>query len=177
MAGTSADICMSGSAHQDVSSLVSRFGGGQFPPRHGIAERGRYRLRSRERMNSQPATGTRSETRHHPSGPQETIDWIEALESYETRLATVERFCRMHGQTIAASEEMSVQHRKATKTCNDDIVNYKAYVERTFNKIGAAYEQQKVKIGEQDNAINIGINDTLNALTEKCRILEASHQS
>ena len=179
-AASAADIMMSGTTPLGVSTLVSRFGGGQPLPRHGIAERGRFRQRSRERFSSHPATSNRSQTqdlRAHPTGPQKTVDWLQALEDYETRLATAERLIRMHAQTIAAMEEMNGKHRAATKNCNDDIVQYKNYVENKFKQVAEAFEAQRLKTSEIDNAIQIGINETLNILTEKCRILDVAHSS
>ena len=160
---------------------------GPRSPRHGTAERGRFRVRSRERGNSQPATVFRAQTqdlRTHPSGPQETVDWLQALEAFENRMASCERYARMHAQTLAAMEEQNQAHRKATRETNTDIANYKSYVEGMFQKINAVYEQQKIKLAEHDNAIQIGINDMLNLLSEKVarledkvRTLDASYQS
>ena len=87
---------------RDVRALVNRFGGsggaihGQFGSGpmhveagnssgfpHGSAEQGRPRPRGRNRSrdhanrmgHSQPA-----EFRHSPVGPQETMDWLQALD-------------------------------------------------------------------------------------------------
>ena len=190
--GASTSASAFGSGPMDVQSLVNVYGGGigamgPRSPRHGTAERGRFRVRSRERGNSQPATVFRAQTqdlRTHPSGPQETVDWLQALEAFENRMASCERYARMHAQTLAAMEEQNQAHRKATRETNTDIANYKSYVEGMFQKINAVYEQQKIKLAEHDNAIQIGINDMLNLLSEKVarledkvRTLDASYQS
>ena len=43
--------------------------------------------------------------RTQPAGPQEAEDWTVALESVTDRLDTLERYSRLHGQSISHIEE------------------------------------------------------------------------
>ena len=184
MASTSASA-FGAAAPMDVQRLVNVYGGG-VSRQHGTAERGRYRQRSRERFNSQPAAVNRAQTqiRSHPSGPQETIDWLEALERFEERLSNCERYERMHAQTLTSMEEQAKALRAAFKVTTDDIFNYKNYVESKFKQVSVAYDSDRVKFASLDNAINIGVNETLNALTgqlkelnDRYKALDAAHES
>ena len=77
----------------------------------------------------------------------------------------------MHGQTIAQLDEQAKVHRNVTKNMDDDITAYKTYVQGTFTQ---ADNYVKLKVGELESAINIGVDDTLNGFTEKIKFIEAS---
>ena len=116
-----------------VADRISRF---ERDGRHGIAERGRYRQRSRDRLMSDiPRTPRGSSmpanVRARPSGLMETTDWLDALEDFEHRLQQVERNCRLNAQTAAVTDEQHKAHRAVTKSVTDDIADYKNYIGKT----------------------------------------------
>ena len=165
---------MSTSAPMDtsVASLVNRYGGGtlsthpSLPDRHGAAERGRFRNRSRDRESAHSAPrGYRSLTVHraNPAGAQERADWLAALETFDNRLEAVERICRLHGQSMAVTDETALNHRKVTEAVVTDIGKCKAYVENTFQGIN---DQSNLRYTAIENMPNIGVNEGLNALTD-----------
>ena len=160
-----------------VASLVNRYGGGlqQLPVRHGAAERGRHRNRSRDRVSARTAP-PRGSTVHRatPAGDEERADWLAALESFDNRISTVERHCRMHGQSMAMMEEAARTHRTVTQEAVGDVANYKAYVDRTFQEMN---EKFMLRVTTIDNSIKIGINESLNALAEKVQSLNVSYES
>ena len=86
----------------------------------------------------------------------------------------MERTLRMHAQTLARFDEQATAHRAVTKSTNDDIAAYKGYVQDTFSRIDNFV---KLKIGELENAINIGINDSLNVFSDKIKMMDASISS
>ena len=110
--------------------------------------------------------------RANPAGRQEQADWLSALESFNNRLETVERNQRMQGQNFALLNEQAKNHRQVTKSINDDIANYKAYVTKTFTDLSEAVQ---IKLGAIDNAVNIGVNDSLNHLKRLMLQPLASH--
>ena len=125
-----------------VDLLRGRFENPARDSRHGAAERGRFRQRSRDRGNSAPPRGLQfhpGEIRAIPAGVQETIDWMTALESFENRMATVERQLRLQAQSLATMGEQAGRHRDVTKTCNQDISNYKEYVQSIFQHIDSHF--------------------------------------
>ena len=87
---------------------------------HGSTERGRPRPRSRERdvsgspicvramASSQPPPNIRIQT----VGPQETVDWLHALENFTNRMETVERALRLHGQSLGTVNEQVTGRRE-----------------------------------------------------------------
>jgi len=92
-------------------------------------------------------------------GPEETLDWIDALESVRDRLTSLESANRKNAQTMASSEN---NYNVAT----EDIKNYKAYVERRMmnfetvtsglittieNKLGCL----EPRIAELENRLNL----------------------
>ena len=116
---------------------------------HGSTERGRARPRSRERgegslsppmrtAHSQPPPNIRIRT----VGPQETADWLEALDNFSNRMETVERAVRLHAQTIGTINEQHMAQR-------DDYAKYKRYVEITFQNIHKHIETKVEGIGDK----------------------------
>ena len=90
--GGSQPPAASDSAHLRSSSAVA------IPRRPRSRDRGRNprapsQLQAEERYRSQPV------------GPQEAEDWTVALEAVNDRLDTLERYSRLHGQSIAHIEE------------------------------------------------------------------------
>ena len=80
-----------------VAGLIHRYGGpaNEHAARHGAAGRGRPRGRSRETRregaSSAPTWRTDMLSSHRPSGPQEQLDWLNALNTFEDRMQAVER--------------------------------------------------------------------------------------
>ena len=112
--------------------------------RHGITERnwlrGRQRERERERggerQSSAPAV-----SRAVPMGPQETVDWLEALDSVTNRIETIERALRLHSQSMAAEEDLKKRHRQYSVDLSHDFTAYRLYIEETFKMISGHIEK------------------------------------
>ena len=178
-------MASSGNVPMDVGSLIRNFDragrrtsttgvsrGASPAPHHGIAERGRsYRHRSRDRDRgiSEPII-----TRIHPSGPQEQMDWLDALEALSDRFEAVERTQRMHAHTIAQMHEASIGHRKLTTETTGDIAAYKAYVGKTFETIDSYVKNRH---NEVCRVINTTINDNLNMLNDRLCALDGNFQT
>ena len=114
--------------------------------RHGTAERGslpsaRYRTgsratqerRDRERDREHPRARSADPTspvfvRFNAAGPEETLDWIGALEAVQERLTSLETYQRKHAQSMAEI----VASNAAMST---DMGKYKTYVENRFMNI------------------------------------------
>ena len=89
--------------------------GGSQPPTMGNSARPRsasaassHRPRSRDRGRYPRApmqVEAEERYRSQPAGPQEAEDWTVALEALSDRLDTLERYSRLHGQSIAHIEE------------------------------------------------------------------------
>ena len=162
-----------------VARLIHMYGQGvqNENSRHGTAERGRTRARSREgrrEAQSLPVWRTDLLDAHRPSGPQEQMDWLGALDTFEDRMATVERTLRLHGQTIAVMEEQAVAHRRGSQTVSNDIEAYKKYVESRLQFIQTTTAKECERI---NNSINIGIDQALKALFQKVGRFEESFQT
>ena len=85
--------------------------------RHGSDERGagsripRERTGRRERSRDQPICGEPPV----PLGQQNGLDLEARFESIDDRLDTVERYIRLHAQTIAITDEVVADHRSKRK--------------------------------------------------------------
>ena len=88
-----------------------------------------------------------------------------------TGISQIERTQRMHGQSIAAFNEQCIAHRKKTKDLGDEFVAYKNDAERLFHNID---DYVKIKVGESENATNIGVNEQLHVFADKLKYVEAS---
>ena len=149
---------------------------------HGSTERGRARPRSRERgegslsppmrtAHSQPPPNIRIRT----VGPQETADWLEALDNFSNRMETVERALRLHGQTIGTINEQHMAQR-------DDYAKYKRYVEITFQNIHKHIETKVEGIGDKmqefvSGPMAAGIQSMFDETDAKVKVLDAMVQS
>ena len=91
--------------------------------------------------SSQPPPNIRIQT----VGPQETVDWLQALENFSNRMETVERALRLHGQTLGQINEQVTGHR-------GEYTKYKRCIENTFQNIDK-------HIGTQIKGADDGLND------------------
>ena len=89
--------------------------------------------------------------RTQPAGPQERADWLEALESNNNRLESMERLQRMQGQTIAHMEE---QRQVLQARMESAAVSHSKDVRDRFDNIHARLnegnENWKMKFIEYD---------------------------
>ena len=104
----------SASAPMDTSTVASRIAqytastgaaSGSTPvpvSRHGNTERNWLRGRQRERDRGERQRSAPAVTRAVPMGPQETVDWLEALDKITNRIETIERALRLHAQSMSA---------------------------------------------------------------------------
>ena len=140
--------------------------------RHGITERnwlrGRQRERDRERGDRQSSAPAVS--RAVPMGPQETVDWLEALDSVTNRIETIERALRLHSQSMAAEEDVKKRHRQYSVDISNDIAAYKLYIEETFKMISGHIDN---KVGAVDQILHGPVTDNLNLLSQKTETVEA----
>ena len=171
-------------SRSDVPALVDRFNMGLFRDangsstfsrgaRHGAAEQGRTRARSRDRRIEANSMGPNI-GRTRPAGPMENQEWLDALSSVSDRVATLERIQRSNAQTSGALQEESIRSRASITAIQDDLVEYKKYVETTFHKIDGYVNQQLQSI---HNVINGTVNDQFNAHEQKLSALQASYES
>ena len=112
------------SAPMDVSTVASRIAhytsatgaaSGSTPmpvSRHGNAERNWLRGRQRERDRGETQNSAPAVTRAVPMGPQETVDWLEALDDVTNRIETIEKALRLHVQPVSAEDEIKKRHRQ-----------------------------------------------------------------
>ena len=171
-------------SRSDVPALVDRFNMGLFRDangsstfsrgaRHGAAEQGRTRARSRDRRIEANSMGPNI-GRTRPAGPMENQEWLDALSSVSDRVATLERIQRSNAQTSGALQEESIRSRASITAIQDDLVEYKKYVETTFHNIDGYVNQQLQSIR---NVINGTVNDQFNAHEQKLSALQASYES
>ena len=96
--------------------------------RHGNAEQSsRPRARSRERG--------RSAIRTNPAGPQEQMDWLQALEVVHDRLDTIDRLQRLQAQSMATMAEDNVKETARLNQTVEDIGQYKKFVSDTHRNL------------------------------------------
>ena len=108
-------------------------------PRHGRAEprsdrrHGPFRdrsARSRERSDGSAASRQHS-PRQTTTLPQTMQDLNDRFTALEDRMGTVERYTRMHAQTIAMSDEAITQNHRRVVELDDDISRYKQFITST----------------------------------------------
>ena len=162
-----------------VRDLVGMFQNNRDEPmgitaRHGTAERGRFRQRSRDRGSSAPPRPFDESTRFQPAGSQETIDWLSALESYDNRMNTVKRQLRMQAQSLATLEEQRGRMQEAMTQHHREFIQYKEFVQGTFTKIDAYVNKRADAL---QTTLDTTVNDNFNLLAEKLQIIEASYNS
>ena len=112
--GGQIDIGMTGTPSMvgfQHGSGATRSGGSQPPPagrftRSSSAARLRPRSRDRGRY-PRPTMQFQAEERFRtqPAGPQEAEDWTVALEAVNDRLDALDRYSKLHGQSIAHIED------------------------------------------------------------------------
>ena len=77
--------------------------------RHGSDERSASRRR-RSRGRSAESFAEHANIRSGPAGPQERVEWMEALTDVQTRIHTLERINRDHASGIAALSQVTAEH-------------------------------------------------------------------
>ena len=139
---------------------------------HGAAERNRFRNRSRDR--AERASSTPQVTRSVPAGRMEGVEWMDALTSLTERVSTIERAQRAAAQQSATTTEQLNYLNSSLVKATDDIVEYKAYVEKVFSHI-KPYVSSSVE--EVNKIIQGPINDQFNIYSEKLALLQGSFDS
>ena len=153
-AGMTRTPSMTGFQH---GSGATRSGGGSQPPAAGnssrmrspnaVATHRRPRSRDRGRYPRAPSQIQAEERyRSQPVGPQEAEEWTVALEAVNDRLDTLERYSRLHGQSIAHIEEDRVMLLDKIKAVIE--TNEKATSDRA-DGIHARINEGGVNIGAQ----------------------------
>ena len=102
---------------------------------HGDAERGRSR-RDRERDRGDRGSSLPTPTsfvRFNSVGVQETQDWLQALESVNNRLDTIE--CNLRSQTQGGVQTRQDLQAISSRIDND-ITDFEAYKKYVENRIG-----------------------------------------
>ena len=112
-----------------------------------------------ERQRSAPAV-----TRAVPMGPQETVDWLEALDNVTNRIETIERTLRLYAQNLSVEEEVKKRHQNYSVEMGNDFTAYKTYIEEML-KLTSGHIDNKVKTVE--DVLHGPINDNLNLLAQK----------
>ena len=112
--------------------------------RHGSVEHGVGRTGRRERSRDQPIRAGPPT----PRGSQNGMDLEARFEAIDDRLDTVERYIRLHAQTIAITDEVVTDTRGQLKNVSDDIYNYKIWLQES---VSAVEKDLNDKIGENQN--------------------------
>ena len=72
------------------------------------------------------------------AGPREGSDWLQALETVNDRLDTLERHQRLHAQTIAHMEEY----------CSALLAKFKATMKRTVQETSERFDVVHARLNE-----------------------------
>ena len=103
--------------------------------RHGIAEHGRRpRQLSRDSRRASNSR-TRVTGRATPAGPQEQMEWTDALERCNDKIDSLERSNRQLAQTIAQVNTESAATRSRMQDIVTDIIAYKEFVGSVHNNM------------------------------------------
>ena len=128
---------------------------------HGHAERGRStRNRSRDRHGPRQYSAPQVD-RNQPAGPMERTEWTDALADLSARISTIERTQSNHAQAIARMDTRASDHKAMSTEVNEDIHNYKQYVQGTFAKIDGYVCEQVKKVHDEAIANFTSIADVL----------------
>ena len=107
-------------------------------------------------------------------GPQETVDWLEALDNVTNRIETIERTLRLYAQNLSVEEEVKKRHQNYSVEVGNDFTAYKTYIEETL-KLISGHIDNKVKTVE--DLLHGPINDNLNLLAQKSETVEVGFAS
>ena len=127
-------------------------GGGFLPPGvgHGSAELGARHSRSpsvgtprndRERDRPRPRSPSAS-VRSASMGPQEAADWRQAIENVGNRVEALERYSRLHAQSISTTDKEVKSMMTDCRRGEDDKAKYKVYVENRFTNMEQVIAKQ-----------------------------------
>ena len=119
-----------GSMDMDHSTGTHRSSG----DRHGTAERG-GRERDRHRPRSTPPGGHTQFVRFNAVGPEETMDWLAALDTVTNRLDTLERLVRLHAESVTNQNKEAINLRTGCTMMAKDIDLYKQYNQHRFKTV------------------------------------------
>ena len=129
------------SSHRGVGSFDQSAGPSRsIGDRHGIAERS-GRERDRPRARSTPP-GQPQFVRFNAVGPEETMDWLAALESVINRLDTAERLVRLHAETLANHDTELQSMRTGCRALAKDVDEYKQYNQKRFTNMEGVIEKE-----------------------------------
>ena len=127
-----------------------------YPPtltsaEHCTAERESERDRPRRRAvggASERAPSDLTFVRFNSVGPQETIDWLDALDGVKNKIETIERNTVLQSTALATHEKNIGASRAVGKEISADLEQYKEYVERRFKNIQDICSGQIAEIKE-----------------------------
>ena len=128
--------------------------------RHGIAEHGR-RSRHHSREGRRQSSGSQRPSvtgRTTPIGPQEAMEWTEALQLCNDRIDTLERADRMFAQTIAVVDKENNATRSRVSDIHADIEQYKLFISGVHSNMEKVVthkvEEHAAKLDALSNAIS-----------------------
>ena len=107
-------------------------------------------------------------------GPQETVDWLEALDNVTNRIETIETALRLRARPMSAKEEIKKQHRQYAVDLNNDVSAYTLYI-KGVSKILSEHIDNKA--GAIEQIVHGTVNDNLNMLSQKSDVVEAGFAS
>ena len=91
--------------------------------------------------------------RQSPVGNQEANDWLVALESVADRIDSLERYSRMHGQTIThLNESQTAAQTRLDAVCRD-IDAYKSHITSVHTNMELVLNQRLGRLDGQCNAL------------------------
>ena len=103
---------------------------------HGSAERGRATARPRDRERDRNrGNSTPTFIRFNAVGEQETMDWLQALETVNNRIDTMERNVQMLSTSLTQFNDETKGIKRVVADISGDIPLYKEYVEKQFSHI------------------------------------------
>ena len=184
MAGTVQPLIDRFSGQQGAGPMNVDRGGPRLPPtvRHGsvsaaraprfteaFAVRGRARSRDRENGSSLPPPMF---VRTIPVGPQEQMDFLEALEHISERMSAAERNHRNLAQTVASEIEGIKNIKEFMTTFKKDVEDYKTHISQCFTRVENTTEPIKVAIGTLQSLLDTVVTQNFKLLNDKVAALE-----
>ena len=80
-------------------------------------------------------------------GPQNRMDFDNIIETINDRLDTLERYQRLHAQSLAYCDEGITNNRKAITATDDDIATYKKFIAGIHGTIDRYVNEQLSLLG------------------------------
>ena len=150
--------------------------------RHGIAEHGEIRPGSvGQRGRPRPRSRDRQERpdlnqQLRDMGPENRQDFDNIIEGITDRLDTIERFQRLHAQSLAFCDEGITGNRKLMSEMDADITKYKEYITYIHQKIDKYVNEQFRCLAAQNESFVSAMAPRVDQLDQRVMVMEAHLQ-